>query len=104
MGMQKENTTVADSRGVVWAGREPDMEPNKAEFARETELRTLEEAVNGADIILGCSAPGILTTEMLNTIAENRSEEHTSELQSRGHLVCHLQLETKKHTQEENKQ
>ncbi|HLS16539.1 MAG TPA: NADP-dependent malic enzyme [Paenalcaligenes sp.] len=70
MGMPKENITVVDSRGVIWAGREPDMEPNKAEFARETELRTLEEAVNGADIFLGCSAPGILTTEMLNTMAE----------------------------------
>ena len=70
MGMPKENITVVDSRGVIWAGREPDMEPNKAEFARETELRTLQEAVDGSDIFLGCSAPGLMTPEMLKTMAE----------------------------------
>jgi len=70
MGMPKENITVVDSRGVIWAGREPDMEPNKAKFARETELRTLQEAVDGSDIFLGCSAPGLMTPEMLKTMAE----------------------------------
>ncbi|HLR30200.1 MAG TPA: NADP-dependent malic enzyme [Paenalcaligenes sp.] len=70
MGMPKENITVVDSRGVIWAGREPDMEPNKAEFARDTDLRTLEEAVDGSDIFLGCSAPGLMTPEMLESMAE----------------------------------
>jgi len=70
MGMPKEHITVVDSKGVIWQGREPDMEPNKAEFARETELRTLPEAVQDADIFLGCSAPGLLTPEMLDTMAE----------------------------------
>lgn len=70
MGMPKEHITVVDSRGVIWKGREPDMEPNKAAFARETSLRTLEQAVEGADIFLGCSAPGLLTPEMLNTMAD----------------------------------
>lgn len=70
MGMPKEHITVVDSRGVIWKGREPDMEPNKAAFARETSLRTLEQAVEGANIFLGCSAPGLLTPEMLNTMAD----------------------------------
>src|SRR5690625_3875367 len=70
MGMPKENITVVDSKGVIWAGREPDMEPNKAAFARDTSLRTLEEAVKDADIFLGCSAPGLLTPEMLNSMAD----------------------------------
>src|SRR5690625_7260666 len=47
MGMPKENITVVDSRGVNWAGREPDMEPNRAEFARETDMRNPEESVHG---------------------------------------------------------
>src|SRR5690625_7638293 len=54
VGIPKEDITVVDSRGVVWAGGEPDVEPNKDEFARETEQRTLEEAVSGADNYLGC--------------------------------------------------
>lgn len=70
MGMPKENITVVDSKGVIWAGREPNMEPNKAAFARDTSLRTLEEAVKDADIFLGCSAPGLLTPEMLNSMAD----------------------------------
>lgn len=70
MGMPKENIIAVDSRGVIWEGREPDMEPNKALFARDTELRTLAEATQDADIFLGCSAPDLLTPEMLLSMAD----------------------------------
>src|SRR5690625_403010 len=71
MGLPKENILVADSKGLLWQGREENMEPNKAQFAQNTTLRTLTQAVEGADIFLGCSAPGLLTTDMLKTMANN---------------------------------
>jgi len=70
LGVAPANITVVDSRGVIWAGRDAEMEPNKARYARETEARTLADAVAGADVFLGCSAPGVLTTEMVKTMAE----------------------------------
>lgn len=70
MGMPREHILVSDSRGIIWKGREANMEPNKAQFAQETAHRTLAEALVDADIFLGCSAPGIFTPEMLLTMAE----------------------------------
>ncbi|GGE73407.1 NADP-dependent malic enzyme [Paenalcaligenes hominis] len=70
LGLPRENIYVTDSRGVIWKGREDNMEHHKAEFAQDTELRTLADAVNGADIFLGCSGPGLLTPEMLLTMNE----------------------------------
>jgi len=55
LGMSKKNITVADSRGVIYQGRDENMEPHKASFARDTDMRTLQEAVNGADVFLGVS-------------------------------------------------
>jgi len=69
LGVQAHNITVVDSRGVIWAGRDADMEPNKARYARDTDARTLADAVAGADVFLGCSAPGVLTPEMVKTMA-----------------------------------
>lgn len=71
LGMRRENIYVADSRGIIWKGREDNMEPNKAQFAQDTDYRTLADATNGADIFLGCSAPGLLSPEMLLTMANN---------------------------------
>lgn len=71
LGLPRENIYVTDSRGIIWKGREDNMEHHKAQFAQETEFRTLAEAVNGADIFLGCSGPGVLTPEMLLTMNEN---------------------------------
>lgn len=70
MGMPKEHIYVTDSRGIIWRGREENMEPSKAEFAQDTEFRTLADAVNGADVFLGCSAAGLLSPEMLLTMAD----------------------------------
>lgn len=70
MGMPREHIFVSDSRGIIWKGREDNMEPNKALYAQETEFRTLADATANADIFLGCSAPGVLTPEMLKSMAD----------------------------------
>ncbi len=71
MGVQKENVFMTDSKGIIYKGRTEGMNPYKEEFARDTELRTLKEAINGADAFLGVSAKGILTKEMVKTMAKN---------------------------------
>ncbi len=70
LGLPQANIVVVDSRGVIWKGRDDNMEPNKARYAQETEARTLADACRDADVFLGCSAPGVLTPEMLKTMAE----------------------------------
>src|SRR5690606_32539434 len=46
------------------------MEPNKARYAQDTDARTLADVCRDADVFLGCSAPGVLTADMLRTMAE----------------------------------
>lgn len=70
LGMPKENITVSDLHGVVYEGREIEMDPYKSVFAVKTNKRQLSEAVDGADIFLGCSGPGALTQDMVKTMAE----------------------------------
>lgn len=69
LGIQPANIFVVDSRGVIWKGREENMEPNKARYAQDTDARTLADACNNADVFLGCSAPGVLTADMVKTMA-----------------------------------
>ncbi|MBO0661702.1 NADP-dependent malic enzyme [Jiella sp. MQZ9-1] len=64
MGARKDNITMLDSKGVVHKRRN-DLSPEKAEFARDTEMRTTLEAMEGADLFLGVSGPGLLTKEMV---------------------------------------
>ena len=64
MGMKKDNITICDQKGVVYKGREA-MDPFKANYARETELRTLEESLRGADIFLGLSTKGVAHGKMI---------------------------------------
>jgi len=59
-GIRKENIIVCDTRGVVYKGRTAGMNPQKEEFAAETEKRTLEEALQGADVFVGVSSAGAL--------------------------------------------
>ncbi len=70
LGLPKEHIIVSDIHGVVYEGREVEMDPYKSVFAVDTDMRTLGEAVKGADIFLGCSGPGALTQEMVSTMAE----------------------------------
>jgi malate dehydrogenase (oxaloacetate-decarboxylating)(NADP+) len=69
LGIQRENVMVCDSKGVIFIGRDANMEPNKARYARETTARTLADAIEGADIFLGLSTAGVLKPEMVATMA-----------------------------------
>ena len=68
MGLRPENVTLTDIQGVVRADR-PGMLPNMARYARQTEARGLAEALPGADVFLGLSAPGVLRPEWLDRLA-----------------------------------
>ena len=70
LGVKHENTTVVDIHGVVYEGRTVDMDQWKAPHATKTSKRTLAEAMVGADIFLGLSAKGVLTAEMVATMAD----------------------------------
>jgi malate dehydrogenase (oxaloacetate-decarboxylating)(NADP+) len=70
MGLPRGNILVTDIEGVVYEGRETLMDPFKARYARQTELRTLEQALEGADIFLGLSAPRVVKPEWLRRMAE----------------------------------
>ncbi|TKW68042.1 MAG: NADP-dependent malic enzyme [Paracoccus denitrificans] len=68
LGVSKDNITMLDSKGVVHTQRN-DLNPEKQEFARDTELRSTLEAMEGADLFLGVSGPGLLTGEMVSRMA-----------------------------------
>ncbi len=70
MGLDKSNVLVCDSKGVIYQGRQQSMDEYKAAFASKTELRTLGEAIEGADVFLGLSAGGILKAEMVASMAD----------------------------------
>ena len=69
LGVKRENVYVVDSKGVIYAGRDAKMEPNKARYAQDTSARTLADIVRDADVFLGCSAAGVLTADMVKTMA-----------------------------------
>ena len=71
LGVRKENTTVVDIHGVVYEGRTIDMDQWKSVHATKTTKRTLSEAMVGADVFLGLSARGVLTPDMVATMAPN---------------------------------
>ncbi len=70
LGLKKENIIVTDIAGVVYQGRSEEMDPYKAAYAVETEKRTLQEALEGADVFLGLSAAGVLKAEWLPQMAD----------------------------------
>jgi malate dehydrogenase (oxaloacetate-decarboxylating)(NADP+) len=69
-GVRHENTVIVDRDGVVYRGR-GDVDQWKAAHATDTPLRTLEEAMVGADVVIGLSAKGAITKEMVATMAPN---------------------------------
>ena len=68
MGVRHENVTVCDTKGVIYKGREG-IDQFKSAHAIETDKRTLAEAIAGADIVLGLSAKGAITQDMVKTMA-----------------------------------
>ncbi|WP_151637136.1 NADP-dependent malic enzyme [Noviherbaspirillum aerium] len=70
LGARRENIFVADSKGVIYHGRDARMEENKARYAQETGARKLADIVAGADVFLGCSTAGVLTGDMVKTMGD----------------------------------
>jgi malate dehydrogenase (oxaloacetate-decarboxylating)(NADP+) len=69
LGLRKENILLVDREGVIYEGRKKDMNQYKLRYAANTKLRTLDQAIEGADIFLGLSGPGVLTGEMAKKMA-----------------------------------
>ena len=69
LGLPLENIWVTDLAGVVYAGRQELMDPDKERFAQKTDKRTLAEVIPDADIFLGLSAGGVLKQDMVKTMA-----------------------------------
>jgi malate dehydrogenase (oxaloacetate-decarboxylating)(NADP+) len=69
LGLKREHIWVTDLAGLVWQGRAELMDDDKAQFAQPTALRTLAEAMPGADVFLGLSAGGVLKPEMVAAMA-----------------------------------
>jgi len=69
MGMARENIWVTDIAGVVFKGRQQEMDPYKEAYAHDTKARTLDEVIADADVFLGLSAPGVLKPEMVERMA-----------------------------------
>jgi malate dehydrogenase (oxaloacetate-decarboxylating)(NADP+) len=70
MGVTREHLMFVDSKGVIHEGREEGMNEYKARFAVATDRRTLAEALEGADVLVGLSVKGLVTKEMVASMAE----------------------------------
>jgi malate dehydrogenase (oxaloacetate-decarboxylating)(NADP+) len=71
MGVRSENCIAVDRAGVLYRGRTEDMNQWKSAHAVETPLRTLAEAMKGADVVIGLSVKGAITAEMVKSMAPN---------------------------------
>lgn len=65
LGVKRENIWLCDIHGLVYEGREIDMNPQKAAFAQKSDKRGLAEVMDEADLFLGLSGPGVLTPDMV---------------------------------------
>jgi malate dehydrogenase (oxaloacetate-decarboxylating)(NADP+) len=68
MGGNKANMTLVDSKGVIHSGR-GDLNAHKQEFAKTTDMRSLADAMNGADVFIGVSGPNLVSTDMVKAMA-----------------------------------
>ncbi len=69
-GAKRENITLVDSRGVIHSGRDAGMNKYKARFMKETDARTLEDVMQGADVFLGLSVADTVTQDMVRSMAD----------------------------------
>ncbi len=70
LGVKRENVWLCDIAGLVYEGRTEEMTPQKAEYAQKSDLRTLDQVIEGADLFLGLSGPGVLTPGMVAKMAK----------------------------------
>ncbi|MFZ4714678.1 MAG: NADP-dependent malic enzyme [Bacteriovoracaceae bacterium] len=71
LGVKKENLTLCDSKGAVFKGRKDGMNKYKEAFAIDTKSRTLADAMVNADAFIGCSAKGVVSKDMVKSMAKN---------------------------------
>lgn len=71
MGLDKSKVTVCDEFGVLFEGRNDNMDPYKAVYARNTDARLLDDVIADADVFLGLSAPNVLTGEQVSRMADS---------------------------------
>jgi malate dehydrogenase (oxaloacetate-decarboxylating)(NADP+) len=71
LGAKQENMILCDSKGVIYKGRTEGMNPYKERLATESSVRTLEEAMEGADVFFGVSAKDAVTPEMVASMAKD---------------------------------
>ena len=69
LGVKRENIWMLDKSGLVHEGRTEEMFPEKAFFAQKTDLRTLDQVIDGADVFVGLSVGGLLTQDMVKRMA-----------------------------------
>ena len=70
LGAKPQNIFVCDSKGVIYEGRPGGFDESKARYAQKTEARTLADVVRGADVFLGCSTAGVLSADMVKSMAD----------------------------------
>ena len=70
LGVKRENVWLCDIHGLVYEGRAEDMNPQKACFAQKSDLRTLDDVIDGADLFLGLSGPGVLKADQVKRMAD----------------------------------
>ena len=70
LGLKRENVWLCDLDGLVYRGREAGMTPQKAEYAQGDSPASLSDLIEGADLFLGLSGPGVLTREMVARMAD----------------------------------
>jgi len=71
MGIPKENILLCDSKGVIYEGRTDGMNPWREKHAVKTSKRTLAEALDGADVLIGLSVKGAVSKDMVKSMAKN---------------------------------
>ena len=71
LGLRPENLIMCDSKGVIYQGRTEGMSPYKTPFAASTSARSLADAVQGADVLIGLSVKDAFTPDMIRSMAAN---------------------------------
>jgi malate dehydrogenase (oxaloacetate-decarboxylating)(NADP+) len=71
LGVERENIILCDTKGVVYKGRKEGMNPYKERFSQDTEMRTLADAMVGADVFVGLSVKDAVTQDMVRSMAPN---------------------------------
>ena len=71
LGVRKQNIWLYDIKGFVYKGRQEEQNSHKKDFSQETKLRDLNEIITNADLFLGLSAKGVLTTQMVEKMASS---------------------------------